>query len=813
MDVLLQDLRFGVRRLRSRPGFTAIAVLTLALGIGANAAIFSLIRGILLEPLPYAEADRLVMVWKPGRESDQTWLSRREWVEYSRSTRSFEQLAGYTDANANLTEGAEPERVRSAFVTGNTFDALGVGAVRGRAFTPEDDRPGQTDIVLLGYNLWQRRFAGSPDVVGKVIRVNGTARTVVGVMPSDFRLPLDYREEQPTELWLPAGIDPANAGDFGDREYFLFGRLRAGVTAGAATADLHSVLREWEQKGYVDNKDGRLRRDALPLQELLTGNVKPALLVLFGAVGFILLIACANVTNLLLARADARRRDVATQAALGASRSRIVRQLLTESGVLALLGAALGIVLAFVGLRAALALTPVNVIRMRGVSLDLVVLVFSALLALGATVLAGLAPALQLARVDLGSAMSVGGRSGAVTLRKGLRRALVLAETALSVVLVIGAGLLLRSFVELRRIDLGFSPENILTLRIGLPATEYREPARAVGFYQELLQRVEALSGVRSAAGVRLLPLTGTIGDWSIMIENQPRPPGSNPNGDWQIVTPRYFETMGVELVRGRFLTDADGANAPPVVLIDENMAKRYWPGEDALGKRFHLGTRNQPWMTIVGITRPVRHNAVVEEPRTEMFLPHAQFALQTGSAPLGMTIVVKTTGEPLALLPAVREQVRTLNASLPISEVRTMEQVTAAALAQPRFLTVLLGVFGSLALLLAAIGLYGVISYMAARRTHEIGLRMALGAARGTVIRMVLSEGLLLATAGVACGVTASIWLTRFLAGQLYGVRPLDPLVFASVPLLLIVIASAAAFVPAVRAARTSPLVALRNG
>jgi putative ABC transport system permease protein len=813
MDVLLQDLRFSVRRLRSRPGFTAIAVLTLALGIGANAAIFSLIRAILLEPLPYAEADRLVMVWQPGRESDQTWLSRREWVEYSRSTRSFEHLAGYMDANANLTEGTEPERVRSALVTGNTFDALGVGALRGRTFTPEDDRPGQSDIVLLGYNLWQRRFAGSADVIGKVVRVNGTARTVVGVMPPDFLLPLDYREEQPTELWIPAGIDPSNPGEFGDRSYFLFGRLRAGVTVAAASGDLHGVMREWEQKGYVHNEDQRLRRDAIPLQELLTGNVKPALFVLFGAVGFILLIACANVTNLLLARADARRGDVATQAALGASRSRIIRQLLTESGVLALLGGVLGIVLAFIGLRAALALTPVNVIRMRGVSLDLVVLAFSALLALGATVLAGLAPALQLARVDLGNAMSIGGRSGAVTLRKSLRRALVLAETALSVVLVIGAGLLLRSFVELRRIDLGFEPENLLTLRVGLPITEYREPVRAVGFFQELVQRIEGLPGVRSAAGVRLLPLTRTMCDWSIVIENQPRPPGSNPNGDWQVVTPGYFKTMGVRLVRGRFLTNADGPNAPPVVVIDENMAKRYWPGEDALGKRFHMSTMDRPWMTIVGITRPVRHNAVVEEQRTEMFVPHAQFSLQTDYAPLAMTIVVKTAGEPLALLPAVREQVRALNPSLPIAEVRAMEQVTAAALAQPRFLTVLLGVFGSLALLLAAIGLYGVISYMAARRTHEIGLRMALGAARGTVIRMVLGEGLLLAGLGVVCGVTASVWLTRLLAGQLYGVQPLDPLVFAGVPLLLIVVASVAAFVPALRAARTSPLVALRQG
>jgi predicted permease len=813
MDVLRQDLVQARRRLFARPGFTAIAVLTLALGIGANAAIFSLIRGVLLEPLPYAEPERLVMVWQPGHESDQTWLSRRELVEYRLATRSFEHVAGYTLSSANLTEGAEPERVRAGFATGNSFAALGVSALHGRTFTAQEDVPGKDDVVLLGYDLWQRRFAGAADVVGKSIRINGRPRTVLGIMPADFRLPLDYREELPTEVWMPLAIDPADAGAWGDRSYFVFGRLRPGVSAAAATSDVERAGLEWQRLGYINNQNRRLDRHAIPLNELLTGNLRPALLVLFGAVGFILLIACANVTNLLLARSDARRRDVATQAALGASRSRIARQLLTETGLLALIGSALGVALAYGGLRAALALTPVNIIRMRDVSVDGSVLVFSALLAVLVTVLAGFAPALELARVDLARAMSAGGRSGVTQMRKRLRHALVIAETALSVVLVIGAGLLARSFVELRRIDLGFNPDNLLTLRTVLPATDYGTPESRIAFYQQLIANVEALSGVISAAGVRLLPLSGTIGDWSITIEGRPIVDGENPNGDWQVVTPGYFEAMGIQLLRGRFLTDADQANAPLVALIDENMAKRYWPGLDPLGKRFHLGNNNQPWFTIVGITRPVRHNAVVEEPRTEMFLPHAQFAAGGASIPAGMTLVVKTAGPPLGLLPAVRAQVRALDPKLPVSEVRNMSAVAEHALAQPRFLTILLGVFALLALTLAAIGMYGVISFTAARRTHEIGIRMALGAARPAVIRLVLGEGMVMALAGVALGLIGAAALTRYVAGQLYGVTPLDPITFAVVPLILLAVAALAVWIPARRAAATSPLIALRNG
>ncbi|HSL69475.1 MAG TPA: ABC transporter permease [Longimicrobiales bacterium] len=814
MDPFLKDLRFATRRLFARPGLTIAAAVTLALGIGANTAVYSLVRGVLLEPLPYEQPERLVMIWIPGHASDQTHLSPREWVEYRRMSRSFEHLASYTMVPANLTEGAEPERVHAARVTGNTFDALGVGALHGRTFTMAEDVAGSDDVVVLGYHLWQRRFAGDPAVVGRSIRINGRPRTVLGVMPPDFHLPLDYREERPTELWVPAAIDPENAGAFGSRDQFIFGRLRAGVAPAAATAELDVIGDEWLRAGHTgfNAADGPLNRDAVPLHELLTGGVRPALLILFIAVGFILLIACANVTNLLLARSDARRRDVATQAALGATRGRIARELLLESGVLAVMGGLLGIAIAYVGLSATLAFTPVNIIRMRAVAVDAPVLGFSALVAVLVTLLAGSAPAVDLSRVNLVAAMAAGGRGGGASVRKRLRHVLVVTQTALSVVLLIGAGLLLRSFLELRRIDLGFDPGHALTFRVSLPSASYPEPLQIAAFYRQLTDRLEAVPGVRSAAAVRVLPLTNTIGDWSITIENKPKAPGTNPNGDWQVVTPGYFETVDVRLLRCRFFTDADDENAPVVAVIDQNMAARYWPGEDALGKRFQLGDGGRPWATIVGITQPVRHNAVVEEPRTEMYLPHAQFIPEVGFAPPSMTLVLKTTGEPLALLPAVRAEVRALDPALPISEVRSFAEVAAHALAQPRFITLLLGVFAVLALVLAAIGMYGVIAYLSARRTGEIGIRMALGATQQRVVRMVLSEGIALALSGMVLGTIAALWLTRFLATQLYGVAPVDPLTFSAVPVILLTVAAFAAWLPARRAARTSPLSALRS-
>ncbi|MGH7507335.1 MAG: FtsX-like permease family protein, partial [Longimicrobiales bacterium] len=523
-------------------------------------------------------------------------------------------------------------------------------------------------------------------------------------------------------------------------------------------------------------------------------------------------IACANVAHLQLARSDARRREVATQVALGASRSRIVRQLLVESGLLAALGAMAGVGLAWIGLRAALALTPVQVIRSRSVELDPTVLAFTALLALMTTVLAGVAPALQLARVDAARTLS-GGRGDISVMRRRIRRGLVVFETALSVVLVISAALLARSFAQLRRVDLGYTTAERLTLRLAVPEADYPDGAQVAAFYDRLLGHVRGLPGVEAAAAARILPLNGTIGDWSITLEYRPRRPGENPNGDWQVVTPGYFETIGMSLVAGRFLTSADGIDGRMVAVINETMAARYWPGRNALGQRFHLGTRDQPWIEIVGIARDVRHNAVIEDPRAEMYLPHAQFGRATGgSPPRGMSLVIRAAGDPLALVPAVREQVRLLDPRLPLSEIRTMDDVAADALAQPRFTSTLIAVFAMLSLALAGIGLYGVLSFTAARRTREIGIRMALGANRGSVAGLVMGEGVALAGAGAVIGLLAAVWATRFLDSQLYGVSPLDPLTFAIVPVVLIGVAAVASYLPARRAARVSPVVALRT-
>ncbi|NIR44189.1 MAG: ABC transporter permease [Gemmatimonadetes bacterium] len=812
---LYGDLRYGVRRLVRERGFATTALLTLALGIGASTAIFSVVRTVLLEPLPYATPDRLVMIWEQRpEEGGTTWLSAREVMSYAQQAESFEQIAGIDLRNANLTGGLEPERVRAAAVTASAFEALGVQALLGRTLIPANDEPGASDAVVIGHGLWQRAFGGAADVVGQTLRVNGRPRTVVGVMPASFRLPLDYREERPTELWLPLALDPADPGQWGDRYLNGLGRLREGVSPARARAELARIAEGWIREGFVaDQGDGRLFRNAVPLREFVTGGVRRPLLIVFGAVGFVLLIVCANVANLLLARADGRRREVAIRGAMGAARRRLMGQLLTENLVLSTLGSGLGVGVAYAGTRALAALHPPGLPRVESVGIDPAVLVFSAGLALLTGLVFGLVPALQLSRTDLVGALREGGDRGTAG-REGrrFRRGLVVAEMAFSVILLVGAGLLLRSFVELRRIDLGFEPDRVLTLRLSPSLADYPEDAQVVAFYRQAVDGIEALPGVVSAAAVRVLPLSSTIGNWSITIEGRPHVREENPNGDWQVVTSGYFETMGLELVSGRFLTDADREDGPMSVVINAPMAARYWPGEEALGKRFHLSTDDRPWMTVVGVVRPVRHNAVVEEPRTEMYLPHAQMPAEVGFAPYGMTLLVKTEGDPMAMVGPVREVIRGLDPNLPVSDIRSMDDVVANALAQPRFTALLLGLFAALALLLAAIGIYGTISLHVSRRAHEIGIRMALGAQRGQVLGMILGQGMVLAVAGVAFGLLGAFFLTRTLGALVYEVDTLDPVTFAAVPVMLIMVALLACLNPARRAARLEPAATLRR-
>jgi putative ABC transport system permease protein len=808
-----QEFRLGLRRLRRNPGFTLVAVTTLALGIGANTAMFSLVRSVLIRPLPYPEADRLVLVWDPDLDVD-TWLSAREVVEYREAMRDLVDLAAYTDFEISLTGDAEPERVPGAAVTGNALGTLGVRPLLGRVFSPEEDLPGAAQVAILSYDLWQRRYRGDPTIVGRAITGNGQSFRIIGVLPPVFRLPLDFRLERPTELFVPAAIDETANLPWGSRSYFVFGRLTPHSTSAAATGGLRTAWSRWIEAGIVDDDRGRFYRQAVPLGDFLLADLRTPLLILLSAVGFILLIACANVSHLILARAEARRPEVAVAAALGATRRRLARQLLVENGLLAALGTAFGIALAVLGLRAAVALTPVTLIRLRGVELDATVLAFAGVLGVATTLLAGLAPALRLSRMPLTVALDGTRGSDRSGGRRRARRWLVAVESALAVILVIGAALLGRNLAQLSRIDLGFVPEDVLTAEVTLPAAAYPDAEQVTAFFRSLVDRVERIPDVVSAGAARLLPLSATIGNWSVTLEKPLSDPSESVSPDWQVVTPGYFETMRVELREGRFLADEDGSTGRLVAVIDETMAARYWPGESALGKRFHLGTADQPWVEVVGVTGAVHHNGVVERPRIEMYLPHAQWpAIQGGGGPRRtMALVVRTNGDPLAVLPAVRRELGELDASIPLANPRPMSSIARGALAGQRFTTALLGLFGGLALLLAAVGLYGVTSYSTSRRTNELGIRMALGASQGAVGRMVVGEAVAVAGGGVIVGAIGAAWLTRFLSSQLYAVSRLDPTIFLAVPVVLLAVAGLAAYVPARRATRIDPVGALRS-
>ena len=811
MDRIRQDLRFAVRRLARSPGFALIAVLTLGIGIGANTAIFSVVRAVLLEPPPYEDPDQLVMVWQKWRGTDETWVSGPEVLDFRDGVSSFVDVGAYSTGSGNLTEGDAPEQIALAQVSANVFDVLGVEMAAGRAFTVDEDVTGEDDVAVLTYGLWQRRFGGDRSVVGEDIRLNGGVRTIVGVLGPGVRLPFDYETDRPAELWLPLTLTPDNAGSRGSHGLYGVARLVPGATVERANEELGAVARRWVDEGLA-HAEAQLAPFAVPVMEHVLRDVRPALYVLLGAVAFVLLIACANVANLLLARSDGRLREVALRTSLGAGRTRILGQLMTESLALALMGGLVGTGIAWAGVQLLIALDPASVPRLEDVRLDGTVFSFTVTIAIATGLLFGIVPALQLARPNLAGVLKEGTRSmTAGRSRHQFRQLLVAAEVALSVMLVIGAGLMVRSFAELRRIDVGFEPENILTARLSLPANEYPDQAGIADFYSRLIDRVEGLPGVHSVGAARLLPLTSTMGDWSILIEGRPMQPGDNPHGDWQVVTPGYFTTMGLDLVDGRFIERTDRGDVLPVVVVNETMAAEYWPGESAVGKRFKMGGPEAPWFTIVGVVRDVRHASVTEEPRTEMYHPHDQFRLAAGFTPAAMTLVVGTAGDPLALVAPLRAELRAMDPNVPLSDIASMEQVTSRALSEPRFITLLLGVFATAALALAAIGIYGVISYGVTQRTHEIGIRMALGADRRRVVRMILGTGAGAVIGGIAVGVVGSVFMTNVMERMLYGVSRLDAVTFVAVPVVLSAVAVLASLVPARRAAGVDPLVALR--
>jgi putative ABC transport system permease protein len=813
LDTLRQDVIAAVRGLARTPGFTAAAVLTLALGIGATAAIFTVVNAVLLAPLPYADPERRVMLWNRWTGFDKTWLSEAEILDYQRLPRTLTAVAGWSSGQANLTGGVEPIRIGVANVTANTFSVLGAQPVEGRTFAPGEDREGYDRVTVISHRLWQAYFGGERGVVGRTLELDGVARAIVGIMPASFRLPTDFGEDaaEPTELWVPLAFNTTNP-ERGSHGYYGAGMLAPGATPAQASAELRAIAAAWTRDGLYP-KEQDFHTYAVAVEDEVRGAIRPVLVLLMAAVGFLLLIACANVANLLLARGEGRQREIALRTALGAGPWRLARQLLTEGLVLSLIGAGCGLAIAFAATRLLGAMAPASLPRLGRMELDTRVLVFTAVLAVVTTVLFGLAPILRAVRVQLTDALRDGATSAtAGVARHRLRALLVVSQTALAVVLVIGAGLMIRSIAELQKVDLGFRPDGVLTMRMSLPQASYEKPEHVVAFYERVLERVRSLPGVRHAGLMRSLPLGASIGDWGLAVEGYVPPPGEDAKGDWQVITAGAIEALGERLVRGRTITGADAADAPPVALINETMAARYWPGQDPIGRRIRQGGPNRPWITVVGIVADVRHNGIEVEIKEKFYRPHAQFPASTGGAPRTMNLLVRTAGDPMALAAPIRAEVRALDPGLPVANVRLMTDVVSAAMSQPRLAGSVMTVFAGLALLLAAIGLYGVLAYLVSQRTHEIGIRVAIGADPARVRTMIMAQGLRLAAGGLIIGLGASLLLAQLVRTLLHGVSPYDPATFAAVPAALLGVALVASWLPARRATRVDPLAALKS-
>lgn len=801
---LLQDLRYGARTLAKNPGFTAVAVLTLALGIGANTAIFSLVDGILLRPLPYREPDRLVTFLQsyPSVGLNRWGISQFLFASFRDQAGSFELSAAHTSAGLNLTGLEEPVRVQAANVTVALFDVLGVKPAFGRAFLPEEDVPGKNVVCILSDRLWRSHFNSDPQIIGKSLRLNDAPFQVVGVMPPGFHFP---RLE--TDLWIPLGLNPQRR--FG----FMFSglaRLKHGVSPAQAEAETTGI--QWNLARQSDNPPpagADLKMIVMPLPRAVTRTVRTPLFVLLGAVGFVLLIVCANIANLLLARVTARKREIALRIALGASPQRIVAQLLTESLLLAFLGAFFGALLAYwlVGLIARLPLEGIP--RITEVQVSTSVLLFTAALAVATGVLFGLAPALRAYSIGTSAGLREGVRSTASPASRRINNSLVAAQVALSIVLLIGAGLLLRSFAHLLAVDPGFRPENLLTMRISLPIRTYDSPGKRTQFYEGLIERVRSLPGVRAAGLISNLPIQSDGWSDGYSIEGHDRPGPVQPNALIRVAFPGYFQALGIPLLRGRDFSTTDRGDSERVTIVDDSLARLYWPDGDAIGKRIRFGwdTSDDAWMTIVGVVGSVKHSGPAETWYPHWYLPFRQ----RDNATQQMSLAVRTTSDPSAATPAIRAQVRALDPNLPVFGVRTMSEMVDESLSNQRLTNILLGAFAATALLLAAVGIYGVMSLGVTGRTQEFGIRIALGAKRGDVFRLVVGQGMRIAAVGVAAGVLGALGVTRFLQTLLFEVSPADPITFVGVAVVLGGTAFAACYLPARRATRVDPMVALR--
>lgn len=797
----VRDVTYSLRVLLKSYGFTIVVILTLALGIGANTAIFSFANGILLRPLPYPQSDRLVVLDETAlkRGVDSMNVSYPNFLDWREQNTVFEDIATYFGSSRFAVTGAgEPVQIRGSRISHGLFEILRVSPQLGRTFTPDEDRPEEDAVVILGYDLWQRTFGGDPNILGKKITLSNRARTVIGVMPRGFRFP------EVSELWVPLALTP-KLFTRTDHGLQAVARLKDGVSLPQAQSEMHNIAARIEQQNPVTNEG--LGVKVMSLHDYLSGDYREGLLILLGVVGCVLLVACVNVANLMIARGSARQKEFALRSALGASRWRIVRQLLFESLLLAIVGGALGFLLSIGALRLLLSAIPFQLPFWMNFNVDLRVLGFT----IGITLLTGLifgaAPALQTSRVDLNDTLKEGGR-GNSGVRTRARSLLVVTEIALSLVLLVGAGLMIQSFLRLRRVNIGLDPKNVLTASVNLPQAKYREPDQRAAFFKQLVERMRHLPGVEAASATGTLPLSGNNWGRSLTVEGHPvLSVGQADVIQHTVVTPGYFRTMGIALLAGRDFTDADKKDGPDVTIVDERLARQYWPNESPIGKRVRFGPPedNEPWHTVIGVVSAVRHQRVQEDTRQSVYLPHQKFTVP------GMALVARTSSNPTDFAGAIRREVAQLDPDIPVSQIATMEEVVAESIWQPRLYATLFAVFAGGALALALIGIYGVMAFLVQTRTHEIGVRMALGASTRDVFNLIVGRGMKLTAVGIVIGIGGAIALTRWMQSLLFNTSTTDPLTFVLISLLLSLAAFFACYIPARRAAKVDPLVALR--
>jgi putative ABC transport system permease protein len=802
VDTLLKDVRYAARTLRARPGFTLTAAAMLAAGIGGSTAIFSLASAVLLGKLPFRDPERLVMVWHDASAIGfpRTDLTPASYAALRAGNQVFEELAAVAQNAFTLTGGGEPEKVEGRRVTASFFPVLGIAPQLGRVFGPDDDRPGADRVTVLSHGLWQRRFGGDPDVVGRDILLNGEKHTVIGIMPAGFQFFESY-----VGLWVPAAFGPDELSNRGGHYLHVVGRMKTGVDVQRAQADIATIAARLVR----DFPDQEFHAFVVPLREQLLGDARRPLIVLVLAITSVLLITCANIAGLLLARAASRGREIAVRTAIGATRGRIVRQLLTESFLLAAVGALPGVFVASWALSSLQPLIPPTLALGVHPTLDARALAVALALSAATGLLFGLAPALQLARSDLSEALRHGGRGSTGAAHRTLRSALVVAELGATVVLLVGAGLLGRTLYHLRYADLGLQPERLLTLRTTLPPQKYDEPSRRAQFYEAVLERVQHLPGVLSAGYSTSVPLEWK-GGTSGFVPEGPVDQKRSYDANHRQVSADYLRTMGIPMRRGRAFERTDGARSQPVAIVNEAMARQYWPGVEALGKRFRIGDASNPWITIVGIAGDVRQMGLDAPVKAEMYLPYSQISDQPWFAP--RDLAVRTTSDPMSLVPAIRQAIRTVDPEQAVSNIRTFDEVLDEEVVQRRLAAGLVAAFAALALLLASLGVYGVLSYFVTQHTAEIGVRLALGASRRDIFALVLGRGMALALTGAGLGVLSALALTRFVSSLLYGIRAADPATFGSAAAVLTALAFVACYLPARRAVRIDPMVAMRR-